>query len=182
MYNRFETWLNRQPPGRRRLYIGFIALILLTLPCYCLGSLVLFVNTPPSSPEPVPTAGIASVTPQETATEPASATPRARPSIERPTLPPPLTDQPTRLPSLPPPSPTATPIETPTLALPPTPLPTNTLPLPTATPPPAPTATSVPPTTPPPPTNTSAPAPTATAEPPTPIASPPFVTDTPGTP
>jgi hypothetical protein len=44
--DRFADWLDRQAPGRRRLYSVFIALALLTIPCYASATLLWFFNTP----------------------------------------------------------------------------------------------------------------------------------------
>ncbi|MCE7938930.1 MAG: hypothetical protein DYG90_10180, partial [Chloroflexi bacterium CFX6] len=68
MFNRVADWLERQPPGRRRLYTAFIAITLLTVPCYGLGMLLLFLNAPPADGPAAPTPGVASVTPPVTAT------------------------------------------------------------------------------------------------------------------
>jgi len=166
-------WLDRQPPGRRRLYVVFLAIILLALPCYALGGLLLWFNTPPTTPQAVPTAGVASVTPAPSDTiEPGIPT-----RAPRPTEPPTRPVIPTAVPTLA--SPTVLPSETATAVATPTPTaaPTTAVP-PTATPPLPPTATAIPPTVPP--TDTPAPPPTGTTAPPTPSGPPPFVTDTPG--
>lgn len=46
MLERIADWLDRQPPGRRRLYSVFIALALLTLPCYAAGAALWALNVP----------------------------------------------------------------------------------------------------------------------------------------
>ena len=46
MLDRFADWLDQQAPERRRLYSVFIALALLTIPCYASATLLWFFNTP----------------------------------------------------------------------------------------------------------------------------------------
>ena len=52
MLDRLVDWLDRQPPKRRRLYGFFIAVILLTLPCYASGLVLLALcdASPPTLP------------------------------------------------------------------------------------------------------------------------------------
>ncbi|MFN2115791.1 MAG: hypothetical protein ACK2T6_08745 [Anaerolineae bacterium] len=61
MLDRLADWLDRQPSSRRRLYSLLIAIILLTLPCYAAGILLLVLSDAEPSPavptvEPLPTA------------------------------------------------------------------------------------------------------------------------------
>jgi hypothetical protein len=74
-------WLDSQPPGRRRLYSLFLALVLLTLPCYAAGLFLLAFGTPPPPDNPAPV-----MTALPTATV---LTPTAEPTFGRiPTSPP----------------------------------------------------------------------------------------------
>src|SRR5262245_24955697 len=72
-------WLDSQPPGRRRLYSLFLALILLTLPCYAAGLFLLAFGTPPAPENPAPAM---------TEEAPLTPSPTASPTYE---LPPPVT-------------------------------------------------------------------------------------------
>lgn len=60
MLDRLADWLDRQPSARRRLYSLLIGVILLTLPCYAAGVLLLVLSdAEPAQPvptvEPLPT-------------------------------------------------------------------------------------------------------------------------------
>lgn len=121
MLDRFADWLDRQAPGRRRLYSVFIALALLTIPCYASATLLWFFDIPGTGPsstgedvendgrsEATATLAIPTLGSEDDAPEPPAPAPTDRPREEKdpePTLAPRPTD---------PPLPTATDIIFPT--------------------------------------------------------------------
>lgn len=79
MLDRIADWLDQQPPGRRRLYSLFLAIVLLTLPCYAAGFALWALDVPGASMLPFG--------PRETALPTATVTATA--AIEEPDSPPP---------------------------------------------------------------------------------------------
>ena len=170
------NWLADLASGKRTVYGVLIAVILLTLPCYCLGFAVLAAAPGAQRPLVLPTGVTLTAAVEPSATRLPSGTLGPTPTNW---VPPTLTPTP-------PPTKTSTPVSTPTPApatLTPTPPPsatptvavatataTATSVLPTATHTPSATATSAPPTA----TYTPSATPTATSVPPTAT-----VTDTP---
>jgi hypothetical protein len=62
MQHRLADWLDRQPPARRRLFSLLIAVILLTLPCYAAGVMLLVISGAEPSAAVPPVEQPASVT------------------------------------------------------------------------------------------------------------------------
>lgn len=140
MLDRLADWLDQQPRTRRRLYSLFIAIILLTLPCYASGVLLLVISDAEPAPA-VPTVepGAAPTTMVGTANPDMAASPTAirrrptrpvlaaSPTAARPVLPPP-TGVPTLILATDTPVVPATAVPIPTATEPPTeaPAPTNT--------------------------------------------------------
>lgn len=119
MPNKFQQWYGTLSPRRRTGYAVLLAVIVATIPCYCLGGYLLTQGVPPAfrpkvqpTPtqlDPTPTANLPTLTPLPD-------TPTPTETIEpTPTQMPTLTHTPTVLPTeTETPLPTETPTETPT--------------------------------------------------------------------
>jgi hypothetical protein len=157
MLDRIADWLDKQPPGRRRLYSLFLAIVLLTVPCYAAGFALWALDVPGASMLPFGPRETAVATATATATaedaEPDSPPP-VRPTADEDEDEPEPSDPPPPVPTTPAPQPSATTIVFPTIVprlateTPPpsaTPLPPTNAPTATDPPPPAPSDTPAPP-------------------------------------
>lgn len=135
-------WLNSLPPGKRNIYAVLLGIILLTIPCYCLGIAALAAAPPVEVPTPTPFSFTATpiqnqdipslvpdtATPTETPPQTdntATATLEPTPTQLFPTVP--ATDTPTAIPATATPTNTPLPSDTPTGTPPPTNTPTATV-------------------------------------------------------